>query len=72
MVQAPPKPKPTVIDHGDRWTVFLPQYAGVDVFKPVQTSSGVRRQRCEDNPAALNCPHIKAVRRALATNQVNV
>ena len=72
MVQAPPKPKATVIDHVDRWTVFLPLYAGVDVFKPVQRSNGTRPQRCEDHPAALNCPHIKAVRRALAKNQLNV
>ena len=27
------KPTVTVVDHGDRWTVFHPFEAGVDVFK---------------------------------------
>ena len=49
MVQAPPKPKATVIDHWRRWTVFLPQYAGIRQARQKQPECGAS---VEEHPAA--------------------
>ena len=55
------KPTVTVVDHGDRWTVFHPFEAGVDVFKRGgHLMSHI--QRCQIH-GYYNCSHAKAVAR---------
>ena len=51
-------PAPVTVDHGDRWTVFLPNEAGVDVWR-----AGLRCERHELATGDLSvCHHVEAVR----------
>ena len=53
------KPTVTVVDHGDRWTVFSPFEAGVDVFK----RDGYFHARLCEVHDFYDCDHAKAVTR---------
>ena len=47
-----------VVDHGNKWTVFLPMQGGVDVFR---TTKGLKV--CELH-LGNSCRHVKAVEQA--------